>query len=114
MIGQLFYGPLANKTGINCALQVGILIAMVGIIISLVGSYQMSFMVCVLGRLVCALGAASGLACTFMILKTNTLTMKFSTFRFSIIAFTFGIGLAVFLGGTVTQYLIGWHVFGCY
>ena len=104
VFGQLIYGPLANRFGRLFALRLGLVLNLIGILIcftSLSGHYYLLIIV----RLVTALGAASGLACTFMLINEWIPEPQRKTaIGSSIIFFTFGIGLAVVLGGLATEY----------
>ena len=105
MLGQLIYGPLANKFGRLWALRCGLLLNLVGILLCLGSIYSLNYTLLLIGRLITALGAASGLTCTFMLL--NELLPKEQAMRamsFTIVAFTLGIGAAVVAGGMISQY----------
>ena len=105
VLGQLIYGPLANRFGRLKALRIGLLINLCGILICFAGLYHHSYPLLILGRLISALGAASGLACTFMLINEGLPEEQRKTaIGSSIVFFTFGIGLAVLLGGLVTEY----------
>jgi MFS transporter, DHA1 family, multidrug resistance protein len=106
MLGQLIYGPLANKFGRLWALRCGLLLNLAGILLCLGSIYSLNYSLLLAGRLITALGAASGLTCTFMLL--NELLTKEQAMRamsFTIVAFTLGIGAAVVVGGMIAQYL---------
>jgi MFS transporter, DHA1 family, multidrug resistance protein len=106
MLGQLIYGPLANKFGRLWALRCGLLLNLVGILLCLGSIYSLNYSLLLTGRLITALGAASGLTCTFMLL--NELLTKEQAMRamsFTIVAFTLGIGAVVVVGGMIAQYL---------
>ena len=68
VIGQLIYGPIANRFGSVNALRSGLVINLVGIIICLIGTKYLIYSVMLAGRFITALGSASGLACTFMLM----------------------------------------------
>lgn len=105
VVGQLIYGPLANRFGRLAALRAGLLINLVGIGLCVIASSLVNYQLLLLGRLVTALGAASGLSCTFMLLNELLDQDKAKhVMSFSILSFTVGIGVAVVLGGLVTQY----------
>jgi predicted MFS family arabinose efflux permease len=58
------------------------------------------------GRLVTALGAASGLSCTFILINESLPSHWIKhAMAFTPVSFSVGIGLAVSIGGLVTQYL---------
>jgi len=106
MVGQLIYGPLANRYGSIAALRLGFSVNMVGILICLISVSIQSFSLLIFGRLVTALGAAAGLSCTFILINEllDENQRKHALF-FAVVSFTLGIGLAVLVGGLVTQYL---------
>ncbi len=105
VVGQLIYGPLANRFGRLFALRIGLLINIIGILICFGSFYGEYFYLLILGRFITALGAASGLACTFMLLNEWVSEEERKVaLGSSIIFFTLGIGLAVILGGLVTEY----------
>lgn len=105
VIGQLIYGPLANRIGRISALRTGLVINILGIIICLMGLYLHVYLILIIGRLISALGAASGLACTFMLINEWLPEKQRKTaLAYTILSFTLGIGLAVLSGGIITEY----------
>ena len=106
VIGQLFYGPLASRFGRIKALQSGLALNIIGILLCIMATEMPNYSLLLLGRLVTALGAASGLSCTFMLLN-ESLSKEHAkqAMSFAIVSFTLGIGLAVTIGGLVTEYL---------
>ena len=110
VVGQLVYGPIAKRLNALNALRIGLLINLVGILICLFGAWSQNYGVLLAGRLITALGAASGLACTFMLMHDLLGEHEFKqAMSHSIVSFTLGIGLAVLIGGVITQYL-HWQV----
>lgn len=108
MAGQLIYAPLANRYGRLKALRAGLVINLLGVVICLTAIHFNSFGDLLFGRLVTALGAASGLACTFMLI--NELLepeVAKQVIAVAIVSFTLGVGIAIFIGGLIAQY-IGW------
>jgi DHA1 family bicyclomycin/chloramphenicol resistance-like MFS transporter len=106
VLGQLLYGPIANRYGRLRALQSGLLLNLVGICLCLLATEIPSYPLLLLGRLITALGAASGLSCTFILINEYLPPARAKhAMSFAIVSFTLGIGLAVFIGGIVTQYL---------
>lgn len=104
-IGQIFYGPLSNRIGRLGALRSGYALNIVGIILCLWASYHHSYNWLLVGRLVTALGASAGLSCTFILLNESLTQEKAKhALSFAVVSFTAGIGLAVLLGGLITQY----------
>ncbi|MBL7480001.1 MFS transporter [Legionella bononiensis] len=105
VIGQLIYGPLANRFGRILALRTGLVINILGIIMCLLGLNHHSFIVLLIGRWITALGAASGLACTFMLINEwLPVNQRKTATAYTILSFTLGIGVAVILGGIITEY----------
>lgn len=110
--GQLIYGPLANQFGRLKALRMGLIINILGIVICLVALIVDVYWLLIIGRLITALGAASGLACTFMLI--NEWLPEFlrkTAMAYSVLSFAFGVGFAVMLGGVITEY---WCWQGCF
>lgn len=106
VIGQLVYGPIANRYGRLTALRIGLIINLLGIVLCWFSAQNHAYHLLLIGRLITALGASSGLACTFMLLNESLSTEQARhAMSYTIVAFTFGIGLAVLLGGMITQYL---------
>ena len=113
VIGQLIYGPLANRFGRVTALRIGLMINLIGIMICFLGLYLHSYSLLISGRLISALGAASGLACTFMLINEwLPIEQRKTAMAYTILSFTLGIGLAVILGGMITQYGHWQYCFG--
>lgn len=105
-VGQLLYGPIANRFGRLVALRSGLIINLIGIVLCIFSIKLSNYSLLLIGRLVTALGAASGLSCTFMLLNESlNPTQAKHALSFAIVSFTVGIGLAVTVGGLVTQYL---------
>ncbi|MDX1837978.1 MFS transporter [Legionella taurinensis] len=112
VIGQLIYGPLANRVGRVGALRVGLVINLLGLLVCYAGLLFHSYGLLIGGRLVSALGAASGLSCTLMLINEWLPEQQRRTaLSYSILAFTLGIGLAVSLGGWIVTY---WQWQGCF
>ncbi len=106
VVGQLIYGPLAKSFGALRALRVGLIVNLIGIALCMVGVHANSYALLLIGRLITALGAASGLACTFMLMHDllNDEELKHAM-SYSILSFTLGVGFAVLIGGVITQHL---------
>lgn len=112
VVGQLIYAPLANQFGRLKALRIGLLINLIGIAVCLMAVVSASFWVLILGRLITALGAASGLACTFMLINEwLPESQRKSAMAYSVLSFALGVGLAVMIGGMITDY---WQWQGCF
>jgi MFS family permease len=106
VIGQLIYGPLANHFGRVKALQIGLAINVIGVLLCLLAIQVHSYHLLLAGRLITALGSASGLSCTFMLLNESlSPTDAKHAMAFTVVSFSLGVGLAVTLGGIITEYL---------
>lgn len=107
VLGQLVYGPLANRFGRVSALRLGLVINIIGLVICLLGFYLYDvYSILIIGRFITALGAASGLACTFMLIN-EWLPEEYrrTAVAYSILSFTLGNGIAVLFGGLISEYL---------
>lgn len=105
VIGQLIYGPLANRWGRVYALRFGLVINLLGILLCITSLAFSGYWLLLVGRMLSALGAAGGLACTFMLINEWLAEEQRKTaMAYTILSFTFGIGLAVTLGGLLTEY----------
>ena len=106
MIGQLIYGPIANRFGRLCALRSGLLVYLTGTGFSFLAVEQHSFNLLIFSRFITALGAAAGLCCTFVLIKEylNEEQAKQAS-SLAILFFSLGIGIAIMLGGWITTYL---------
>ncbi|MDP3706105.1 MAG: MFS transporter [Legionellaceae bacterium] len=112
VFGQLIYAPLANQFGRLKALRIGLVINLIGIIICLTALTTNMYWLLIVGRLITALGAASGLACTFILINEwLPESQRKSAMAYSVLSFALGVGLAVMIGGMITEY---WHWQGCF
>ena len=112
VIGQLVYGPIANRFGRLQALRIGLVINLVGLVICLSAAWYHCYLSLVIGRFITGLGAASGLACTFMLINEwLPETQRKTALAYTILSFALGAGLSIMLGGVITQY---WHWQGCF
>lgn len=112
VVGQLIYGPLANQFGRLKALRIGLTINLFGVIICLMALAVNAYWLLIIGRLITALGAASGLACTFMLINEwLPESQRKTAMAYSVLSFALGVGIAVMLGGLITEY---WHWQGCF
>ena len=105
VIGQLVYGPLAKRFTALTALRSGLMLNLVGVVLCLTSVYTSSYSCLLVGRVLSALGSASGLACTFMLMHDMLDEKQYKhTMSFAVLAFTLGIGGAVLVGGMISQY----------
>lgn len=111
-IGQLVYGPLANRFGRLFALRSGLILNLFGILLSVWAAHHQALDWLVLCRGLTALGAASGLSCTFMLLNESLEPARAKhALSFAGISFTAAVGFAVYIGGLITHY---WEWEGCF
>lgn len=108
-LGQLIYGPIANRLGRKFAFFVGIAIATLGSLFSILASPIESFHLLILGRFLEALGASAGLVVCFTVINDFYYPQEARrvTGRM-MIAFAIAPGIAIAIGGILTQYL-GWQ-----
>lgn len=112
VVGQLIYGPLANQFGRLKALRIGLTINLFGVIICFMALAVNAYWLLIIGRFITALGAASGLACTFMLINEwLPESQRKTAMSYSVLSFALGVGIAVMLGGLITEY---WHWQGCF
>jgi len=111
VLGQLIYGPLANRYGRLNALRIGMSINLGGILLCLFAVGQHQYNLLLLGRFINALGAAAGLTCTFILInELFEREQAKQALALAVVSFTVGVGIAVAIGGIITQY---WHWWGC-
>lgn len=108
-LGQLPYGPLANRFGRKKTIYIGIALTVLG---SLLSYFSFTFTMLCISRFVQALGAAVGLKMSFTIVG-DVLTGKEASKVVSLLSIAFGImpGLAVATGGIIVE-SFGWR--GCF
>lgn len=110
VVGQLVYGPIANRFGRLNALRSGLIINLIGIVICILSvTIIPNYALLLIGRLVTALGAASGLVCTFILINELLPQEQVkSVMAYAVLSFTIGIGLSVTIGSLLTEYT-SWH-----
>lgn len=109
MLGQLIYGPLANRIGRLNSLRAGLYVNLLGIIICALTYVFPSYAGLLVGRFITALGAASGLVCTYILINESFHKDKAKVIMaYSIISFSASVAIAIFLGSLITQYM-GWQ-----
>jgi Bcr/CflA subfamily drug resistance transporter len=105
-IGQLIYGPIANRYGRKPTFYIGIFIATIGSVFSILSSPAHSFRLLLTGRMLEALGSSVGLVISFTIISDfyypaqSRRIMSYMMMAFAIVP-----GVAVFIGGFIAQYL---------
>lgn len=104
-VGQLIYGPLANRYGRKIALYVGIIIASGGSLFSILSSFTDSFTLLITGRFLEAIGSSAGLAISFAMI--NDFYFEEQARKVTgllMLAFAIVPGVATAVGGVLVQY----------
>jgi DHA1 family bicyclomycin/chloramphenicol resistance-like MFS transporter len=107
-LGQLIYGPLANRYGRKPALYMGILLQIISsglcILAGLIHEYHLLF----IGRILLAIGAGVGLKMSFTMVN-ESYEPKVASQKIAYLMLSFAItpGLSIALGGYLTAHL-GW------
>ena len=108
-IGQLLYGPLANRFGRKPALYVGIALQILSSLLCFFAGTVHNYPILIIGRFITALGAGVGLKMTFTIVnecyEPKVANQKIS---YLISAFAIAPGLGVAFGGFLVHYY-GWQ-----
>lgn len=108
-LGQLPYGPLANAFGRKKTLLIGLFIAMIGSLLCAFSYSAHSFGLLLFGRLIQALGGCVGIKISFTMIgdvyEQAAATKKISKL---LIAFAVMPGIAMTIGGWITQFF-GWQ-----
>lgn len=104
-VGQLLYGPLANRFGRKIALYIGIGLEVVASLLCVVAAPLHAFWLLVLARLLMALGASVGLKMSFT-LVADSYTQEESRKIIShlMIAFAITPALGVAIGGFLVEH----------
>lgn len=104
--GQLIYGPIANRFGRKPAFYIGIAIATLGSLFSILSSPFESFHLLILGRFLEALGSSAGLVVCFTIINDFYYPDQArKIIAFVMLAFAIVPGIAIAIGGALTQYI---------
>ncbi len=105
-LGQLPYGPLANRFGRKQALYIGISLAIVGSLLCAFSAPLHSFALLIVARFLQALGACVGLKVSFTMIA-DVYNQTQATKKISRIMISFAImpGVAVAIGGWLTEFL---------
>jgi MFS transporter, DHA1 family, multidrug resistance protein len=107
-IGQLIYGPIANRFGRKPALYIGIGVQIVSSFLCVVAGILHTFSLLIIGRFILALGSGVGLKMTFTLVnecyEPRIASQKIS---YLMLAFAVTPGLGVALGGYLNEHF-GW------
>lgn len=107
-LGQLIYGPIANRFGRKPALYAGIGLQILSSLLCVLAGILNEYWLLVLGRFLLALGSGVGLKMTFT-LVSECYEPKIASQKISYLMLAFAItpGLGVALGGILNTYY-GW------
>jgi DHA1 family bicyclomycin/chloramphenicol resistance-like MFS transporter len=107
-LGQLIYGPIANRLGRKPALYIGVSLQIFSSLLCVISGSIHSYALLIIGRFLSALGSAVGLKMTFTLVNecydSKTAAQKIS---YLLLAFAVTPGLGVALGGLLTKHF-GW------
>lgn len=107
-LGQLLYGPIANRFGRKPALYAGISIQIVSSLLCVLAGAQHAYWLLVIARFMLAIGSGVGLKMTFTLVnecyEPNIASQKIS---YLMLAFAITPGLGVALGGILNSNF-GW------
>ncbi len=108
-IGQIPYGPIANRYGRKTALYVGIGIELFAAVMSILAGALNVFALLAIARVLMALGACVGLTMVFTIIADSYESVRArKATSFCMMSFAIMPGLSIMLGGFITQHL-GWQ-----
>ncbi len=108
-LGQLLYGPIANRFGRKPAFYIGIGISTIGSLFSILSAPIESYHLLILGRLLEAFGSSVGLVVSYTIIndfyfpEQSRKIVAFMSLAFAIVP-----GFAVAVGGLLTEY-VNWQ-----
>jgi MFS family permease len=107
-LGQLLYGPVANRFGRKPALYIGVALQIFSSLICVLAGTLHEYAILVLGRFMLALGSGVGLKMTFTLVN-EYYTPKIASQKISYLMLAFAItpGLGVAAGGILNTYY-GW------
>lgn len=107
-LGQLIYGPIANRFGRKPALYIGINLQIMSSFICILAGITHQFFLLVLGRFLLALGSGVGLKMTFTLVNESYDTKMVSKkISYLMLACAITPGLGVALGGFLNTHF-GW------
>lgn len=105
-LGQIIYGPIANRLGRKPTFLLGIAMATAGSLFSILAGPLDSFVLLIVGRFLEAIGASAGLVvCIILINEFYSPTEARRVIGLLMIAFAIVPGIAVTVGGFLTEYL---------
>lgn len=107
-LGQLIYGPIANRFGRKPALYAGIMLQILSSLLCILAGLLNEFTIMVIARFMLALGSSVGLKMTFTLVHEYYETKKANqTISYLMLAFGITPGLGIALGGILVMHF-GW------
>ena len=107
-LGQLVYGPLANRFGRKPTLYMGVSLQIIASLICVAAGSLECYPLLVIGRFLLALGSGVGLKMTFTIINESYEPKEASQkISYLMLAFAVTPGLAIALGGVLNEHF-GW------
>lgn len=104
-LGQLVYGPIANRFGRKPALYMGISLQIISSLICIAAAKTHLYFLLVLGRFFLALGSGVGLKMAFtLVSETHDALSASRKISYLMIAFAITPGLAVTIGGWLSEH----------
>lgn len=104
-LGQLLYGPIANRFGRKPALYAGILLQIISSMLCIIAGMANIYFILLVGRFLMALGSGVGLKMTFTLInelyEPKVASQKLS---YLMIAFAIAPGLGIALGGILATH----------
>lgn len=107
-LGQLFYGPIANRFGRKPALYIGISLQMISSVLCIMSAYFHLYILLIIGRLLLAIGSGVGFKISFtMVYDLYEPKLASQKISYLMMAFAITPGLSIALGGVLTEH-VGW------
>lgn len=111
-IGQLIYGPLANRFGRKPAFFIGVFISTLGSLFSILSEPFQSFSLLIFGRVLEALGSSAGLVISFTIINDHYYPEQSRrVVAYMMLSFAIIPGIATFIGGILVTHF---HWISCF
>ena len=107
-VGQLIYGPIANRFGRKYALYIGVGLQILSSLLCVISGVMHLYVLLVIGRFLLALGSGVGLKMTFTLVnECHDPKEAAQQISYLLLAFAITPGLGVALGGILTAHF-GW------
>lgn len=107
-LGQLFYGPIANRLGRKPTLYIGIGLQIISSLFCVLAGFLHMYSLLVAARFFCALGSGVGIMMTFTLVnECHEPKIANQKISYLILAFAVTPGLSVTCGGLLNTYF-GW------